>query len=343
LRPLPGASKRHPWHAPTSIVGPSRRPPGRLLRCRASRRSPGHTFGQSRPGQALVCHGPTRFFIWTGGHFGPVPRGTCRSELDGGTRWTSMLPTPSPRPSLSPGVAAEDGGLVLHVTMVGIMGGPRPSLNAQQDGATPAPRSPPRRADDDHRPDRRSGCGQVTAPGAQPDARRIESAWYLSSSPVGNASSGAAVAGGGRARVLHRACGTRGSRPGGVWMAEYVATMAPASSTGGHAAAEQFQHDPGASRSASATIPGARSSPSRASPEGWGYVRALNKAYSLRRGENEDGHARSASGRPPDHSGETREWCAPGAAVAERTAASGVRAGSSHCPPSTAEPAPPHA
>ena len=118
------------------------------------------------------------------------------------------------------------------------------------------------------------------------------------------------AAGGGRARVLHRSCGTRGSRPGGVWMAEYVATMAPASSTGGHAAAEQFQHDPGASRSASATIPGARSSPSRASPGGWGYVRALNKAYSLRRGENEDGHARSASGRPPDRSGETREWCA---------------------------------
>ena len=117
------------------------------------------------------------------------------------------------------------------------------------------------------------------------------------------------MAGGRRARVLHRACGTRGSRPGGVWMAEYVATMAPARSTRGHAVAEQVQHDPGASRSASATIPGARSSPSRASPEGWGYVRALNKAYSLRRGENEDGHARSASGRP-DHSGETRGGCA---------------------------------
>src|SRR5215204_2421090 len=33
---------------------------------------------------------------------------------------------------------------------------------------------------------------------------------------------------------------------------------------------------------------------------------ALNKACRLRGDENEDGHARSASGRPPDHSGDTR-------------------------------------
>src|SRR5215204_1244307 len=161
LRPPPGASTRHPWHAPTLIVGPSRRPPGRFLRCRASRRSPRHTFGQSRPGQALDCHGPTRFFIWTAGHFGRVPRGTRRSELDGGMRWASMLRTPSPRRHSVPGVAAEDGGLVLQVTIVGIVVA-SVARSLKRTARPTAPRrhtvdtlAPPRRADDDHRPDRR--------------------------------------------------------------------------------------------------------------------------------------------------------------------------------------------
>jgi hypothetical protein len=113
-----------------------------------------------------------------------------------------------------------------------------------------------------------------------------------------------------------------GSRPGGVWMAEYVATMAPAEPTGGHAVAERFQHGPGASQPALATIPGRqvvaeRGVAGRTGPSPQVAPPALNKACRLRGDENEDGHARSASGRPPDHSGDTRMVRAPGRGVAE--------------------------
>src|SRR5215207_9837042 len=133
----------------------------------------------------------------------------------------------------------------------------------------------------------------MTAPGPSRIARPIASAWYLRSSPVLKASSGAAVAGGGRARALHRVCGTRAAvRVACGWPSTWP-RWRPPSPTGGHAVTEKFRHDPGASQPALASIAGRQVVVERAVAGRTGLSPqvappALNKACRLRGDENED-------------------------------------------------------